>query len=111
MEANKINIKTIETIVNGEVIINSINNVIDNEINIIRMEQEDSNTNLSSDIINCFQELVSKLDSEGQKLLFNFESLMIQENSISEKKYFEKGLKSGLTNLSFLKDLGAQYIL
>lgn len=111
METNKIAIKTIETMVNGEVIVNVIENVIDNEINIIQMEQEDTSTTLRDNIIKCYDKLLSKLDSEGQKLLLELESLMIEEQVISEKKYFESGLKAGLSNLNFLKDLGAQYIL
>lgn len=111
METNKIGIKTIETMVNGEVIVNVIENVIDNEINIIQMEQEDTSTNLRDNIIKYYENLFNKLDSEGQKLLSELESLMIEERVISEKNYFEKGLKAGLSNLNFLKDLGAQYIL
>ncbi len=111
METNKRVINTIETIVKGETIVKVVEDILDNEINVIQMEQDDSSTTLNKDIVKCYKNLSSKLDSEGQKLLLELESLMAREKVISEKSYFEKGIKAGLTNLNFLKDLGAQYIL
>lgn len=111
MENNKVIINTIEQIVNGETIIKVIENILENEINAINMEQDDYNTSLNKDIVKCYKELSSKLDPGDQKLLLELESLMIREKADSEKSYFEKGLKAGLTNLNFLKELGAQYIL
>ncbi|MFU7517654.1 DUF6809 family protein [Clostridium sp. HCS.1] len=111
MKNNKVIINTIETMVKGETIIKVVEDILDNEINSIQMEQDDSSTALSDDIIKCYENLLSKLDEEGKKALSNLESLMIQERVISEKTYFEKGLKAGLSNLNFLKDLGAEYIL
>lgn len=111
METNKRIINTIEAIVNGETIIKVVGNILDNEINTIQMEQDDSSATLRNDIIKCYKDLSNKLGPEGQRLLLELESLMAQERVISEKQYFERGLKAGLTNLSFLKDLGAEYIL